>query len=83
MASETFAILTRLYPGVLTFTGIANPSKGTGGNHHTPEFDLDEDSLVYGTTACISYALAFLKEKPQTSFIRTDEPLDTLAARNV
>ena len=83
MASETFAILTRLYPGVLTFTGIANPSKGTGGNHHTPEFDLDEDALVYGTTACISYALAFLKEKPQTSFIRTDEPLDTLAARNV
>ena len=83
MASETFAILTRLYPGVLTFTGIANPSKGTGGNHHTPEFDLDEDALVYGTTACISYALAFLKENPQTSFIRTNEPLDTLAARNV
>ena len=83
MASETFAILTRLYPGVLTFTGIANPSKGTGGNHHTPEFDLDEDALVYGTTACISYALAFLKEKPQPRFTRTDEPLEELAARNV
>ena len=43
MASETFALTARLYPGVLIFTGIENKEKGCGANHHTPEFDLDED----------------------------------------
>lgn len=83
MASESFAITTRLYPGVLTFTGIQNPAKGTGGNHHTPEFDLDEDALVYGTAACIAYTRTFLKEQPDIPFTRDDEPLEELAARNV
>ena len=48
MASETFALTARLYPGVLIFTGIENKEKGCGANHHTPEFDLDEDGLPMG-----------------------------------
>ncbi|WP_301859891.1 M20 family metallopeptidase [uncultured Megasphaera sp.] len=83
MASESFAITTRLYPGVLTFTGIENKEKGCGANHHTPEFDLDEDGLIYGTTACLSFALTYLQEKPDIPFTRPDEPLSELAARNI
>lgn len=83
MASETFSILTRLYPSVLVFTGIANEAKGTGANHHTPQFDLDEDGLAYGAAAGLAFALTYLKEKPSIPFIRHDEPLEELAARNV
>ena len=83
MASESFAITTRLYPGVLTFTGIANPAKGCGGNHHTPEFDLDEDGLIYGATACISYALTFLKDTTPIAFTRPDEPFEELIQHNI
>ena len=83
MASETFAITARLYPGVLTFTGIANADKGCGANHHTPEFDLDEDGLIYGTTACVGYALDYLTQAPDIPFTRPDEPLEVLASRNI
>ena len=83
MASESFAITTRLYPGVLTFTGIANPAKGCGGNHHTPEFDLDEDGLIYGAAACISYALTFLQDTTPIAFTRPDEPFDELIQHNI
>lgn len=83
MASETFAITSRLYPGVLTFTGIANKEKGCGANHHTPEFDLDEDGLIYGTTACIGYALNYLALQPDIPFARPDEPLEELTSRNI
>lgn len=83
MASETFAITSRLYPGVLTFTGIANAAKGCGANHHTPEFDLDEDGLVYGTAACLGYALDYLNQQPDIPFTRPEESLESLASRNI
>ncbi|MCH4187831.1 MAG: amidohydrolase [Megasphaera sp.] len=83
MASETFALTTRLYPGVLTFTGIANTAKGCGGNHHTPEFDLDEDGLPYGTAACLGFARNFLAQQPDITFTRTTEPLEDLIKRNI
>ena len=35
--------------------GIKNDELGSGANHHTPEFDLDEDGLTYGTAAAVSY----------------------------
>lgn len=83
MASETFALTARLYPGVLIFTGIENKEKGCGANHHTPEFDLDEDGLPYGAATCLGFALDYLKEKPDIPFKRPDEPLEKLVARNI
>ena len=83
MASETFAITSRLYPGVLTFTGIENKEKGCGANHHTPEFDLDEDGLTYGAATCLGFTLEYLSQKPDIPFQRPDEPLDKLVARNI
>lgn len=83
MASETFAITSRLYPGVLVFTGIANAEKGSGANHHTPEFDLDEDGLTAGLTMCLAYTQTFLTNRDPIEFTPNPEPLDSLAARNI
>ena len=69
MATETFAITESVYPGVFTFTGILDEEEGTGANHHTPEFDVPEKSLVCGVIAALAYTLSMLENFPQiTSF---------------
>lgn len=83
MASESFALFERLYPGVLSFTGIANAETGCGANHHTPEFDLDERGLVAGSAMAVSYALAFLNHDGEIPFTPTTESVEELARRNV
>ena len=83
MASETMALTLRLYPGVLTFTGIANEELGCGANHHTPQFDLDERGLIYGAAAGISYALQFLAEQPDIPFTRNIISLADLTSRDI
>lgn len=67
MASETFSYMCSLFPGVETFVGIKNDELGSGANHHTPEFDLDEDGLIYGTAAAVSYVLEYFENTPDTS----------------
>ena len=77
MAAETFSITELTYPGVFAFTGIQDEETGSGANHHTPEFDIDERGLVYGVEAALSYVLAMLREKPPfPSFVKKDlEPM--------
>ena len=67
MASETFSYMCSLFPGIETFVGIKNDQLGSGANHHTPEFDLDEDGLIYGTAAAVSYVLGYFENTPDTS----------------
>lgn len=67
MASETFSYMSCMYPSVLAFTGIKNEKLGSGANHHTAEFDLDEEGLVYGAAAGLAYAAEFLKKAPELS----------------
>ena len=74
MASESYALYLQKFPGVLTFTGIANKEEGCGANHHTPEFDIDERGLIYGTAMAISYALAFLNNPQPIKFTPNPEP---------
>lgn len=83
MASESFALFERLYPGVLAFTGIGNPELGCGANHHTPEFDIDEKGMIMGAAMAVSYTLAFLNTDFKTDFIPTEEPVEELVKRNV
>jgi amidohydrolase len=83
MASESFALFLRLYPGVLAFTGIGNPEKGCGANHHTPEFDIDEKGMITGSAMAVSYALAFLNTEFDTHFTPTQEPVEELVKRNL
>ena len=72
MASETFSMTESMYPGLFTFTGIKNETLGTGANHHTPEFDIDESGLKYGVEAALTYALTMLEEKPDIPFQPAD-----------
>lgn len=76
MASETFGLTLSLFPGVFTFTGIANKEKGCGGNHHTPQFDIDEEGLRAGVVAGVGYTLEMLAAKPEIEFKQnTEDPV--------
>ncbi len=61
MASESFSQYLRQWPGAFALLGIDNKEKGTGAPNHNCAFDMDEDSLVYGAVAHVSYALEFLR----------------------
>lgn len=79
MASESFSYLSAMYPSVFAFIGIANEEKGCGANHHTAQFDLDEDGMIAGVASAVAYAAAFLKDKPDTSgFVPACRDMDAL-----
>lgn len=79
MASESFSVLTAMYPGVHTFTGIKNDELGCGANHHTPEFDLDEKGMINGIGAAVGYVLEFLNSNTDLSgFTPVAGDMDTL-----
>ena len=59
-ASESFELYGKLAPSLFALVGMANDKKGSGAEHHTPEFDLDEDSLDYGIFAMVKFATSFL-----------------------
>jgi amidohydrolase len=63
MASESFALYAEKYPSVFAMVGIKNEAKGTHYDHHTPEFDIDEDALKIGVALTIQYTLDFLNTK--------------------
>lgn len=59
MASESMNMYLKLWPGVITFTGIQNDELGSGANHHTAEFDLDEQGMISGVAAALGYVKDF------------------------
>ena len=73
----------KLWPGVLTFTGIRNEKLGCGANHHTPQFDVDEAALLPGASAAIGYALRFLSERPDFGFKREIISMQDLVNRSI
>lgn len=60
MGSESFSVLSEMWPSVYAALGIRNPDRGTGAAHHSPEFDVDEDCLYLGAAAHAAYAEGFL-----------------------
>lgn len=64
MGSDTYNSICNMIPGVYVFLGIRNDEYGSGANHHTPEFDLDEAALPYGVAAALSYVVEYLKRPP-------------------
>jgi len=83
MASESMSAYLKLWPGVLSFTGVMNEEKGCGANHHTPEFDVDESAMAYGAAAAVAYAHAFLTQKPVYDFRRTVVSMEDLVSRSI
>lgn len=83
MASESMNMLLKLYPGVLAFVGIRNEKLGSGANHHTPEFDVDERGLISGTAAAVAFAIEFLENREPVRFERNIISLEDLVNRSI
>jgi len=60
LGSESFARIADKYPSVYIHLGTANPEKGTDYDHHTQEFDIDEDGLKIGVAIATQYTIDFL-----------------------
>lgn len=60
-ASESFGVYGKLAPSLFALVGSANEEKGTGAEHHTPEFDIDEDSINHAIFAMVKFATSFLE----------------------
>ncbi|HKC62109.1 MAG TPA: amidohydrolase, partial [Pyrinomonadaceae bacterium] len=60
MGAEDFSYFQRVVPGFYYFLGVGNRAKGITAQIHTPEFDLDEDSLVIGVKVMSNVLLDYL-----------------------
>ncbi|HEY0405843.1 MAG TPA: amidohydrolase [Pyrinomonadaceae bacterium] len=60
MGAEDFAYFQRVVPGFYYFLGVGNRSKGITAQIHTPEFDVDEESLVIGVKVMTNVLLDYL-----------------------
>lgn len=57
---EDFAYYTKEIPGAMFWLGAGNPEEKKYALLHTPDFDIDESSLVTGTTAISSILIEML-----------------------
>lgn len=60
MGAEDFSAYQKVIPGFFYFLGVGNKSKGITAMIHTPEFDIDEDSLVIGVKVMANVLLDYL-----------------------
>ncbi len=68
LASESFSLYQKYFPGVFAFLGIENSELGSGAEHHNEHFDLDEAALKIGVTSTVQYAIDFLKNQLEIDF---------------
>ena len=60
MGAEDFSYYQKVIPGFFYFLGVGNQSKGITAMIHTPEFDVDEESLVIGVKVMSNVLLDYL-----------------------
>jgi len=60
MGAEDFSYYQKVIPGFFYFLGVGNKAKGITAMIHTPEFDVDEESLVVGVKVMTSVVLDYL-----------------------
>ena len=48
MGAEDFSAYQQVVPGFFYFLGVGNKARGITAGWHTPDFDVDEESLVVG-----------------------------------
>ncbi|GAB4315310.1 M20 metallopeptidase family protein [Pseudothermotoga elfii] len=63
MGGEDMSFFLKEVPGVFYFIGASNSQKGLERSHHSPYFDIDEDSLLVGTQMHVSLVLSMLGGK--------------------
>ncbi|HXG63693.1 MAG TPA: amidohydrolase [Blastocatellia bacterium] len=60
MGAEDFSYFQKVIPGFYYFLGVGNKAKGITAMIHTPEFDVDEESLVIGVKVMSNVLLDYL-----------------------
>jgi amidohydrolase len=65
MIAEDFSYYQQVVPGFFYFLGVGNEAKGITASLHTPEFDLDEESLVVGVRVMTTVVLDYLERHAQ------------------
>jgi amidohydrolase len=61
MVSEDFSYYQKVVPGFFYFLAVGNKAKGIDANWHTPEFDIDEESLVVGVKVMANVLVDYLE----------------------
>ena len=68
MGAEDFSYYQKVIPGFFYFLGVGNRAKGITAMIHTPEFDVDEESLVIGVKLMSNVLLDYLdRHKDKTA----------------
>jgi amidohydrolase len=65
MGAEDFSYFQKVIPGFYYFLGVGNRSKNITAMIHTPEFDVDEESLVIGVKVMSNVLLDYLDRHAQ------------------
>lgn len=78
MGSESFAVLTKYYPGVMMRVGVGNEEEGMTVGGHNPGFDLDENGLPYGAAAYVAAGLGYLDYDGEITGEPYNEPIEAL-----
>jgi amidohydrolase len=63
MGAEDFSQYQKIIPGFFYFLGVGNKAKGITAMIHTPEFDVDEESLVIGVNLMSNVLLDYLDQE--------------------
>ena len=61
MPAEDFSAYQKLAPGFYYFLGVGNRAKGITAGWHTPDYDVDEESLVVGVKVMSNVLLDYLE----------------------
>jgi len=61
MPAEDFSQYQKIVPGFYYFLGVGNRARGITAGWHTPEFDVDEESLVVGVKVMSNVVLDYLE----------------------
>ena len=65
MPAEDFSYYQKVVPGFYYFLGVGNRARGINAGWHTPEFDVDEESLVVGVKVMSNVLLDYLERNAQ------------------
>lgn len=60
--SEDMAYYLQKIPGVMAFVGSGHKDETLSFPHHHPKFDINEESLKYGTALYVQFALDYLNK---------------------
>ena len=60
MPAEDFSAYQKVVPGFFYFLGVGNRARGITAGWHTPDYDVDEESLVVGVKVMSNVLLDYL-----------------------